>query len=286
MPLLLVAGTALVEFVTVAGGSAASPYPIFYFLLATCACCFLAQTEAAALLALIMIAYGSGLALIPGSHDSDLFRWVVFALALAVGGAFIGTVRAKHDQLASRLRTGSQWDPVTGFLNTRGFEEMLKREVERARRGHTRFGLLVAGVDGFVGHETRFGDQEGRKLLGVAAEAIARGKRVIDAVARLHEDEFALVATYTDETGAEALAERINNTARAALEPHGRLAMSLGIAIFPKHGDTPETLLAAARGALVDARELGGDRTLLAHTAEHSIESRMQADSVDVVTTA
>ncbi|MEA2398431.1 MAG: hypothetical protein QOK25_1987 [Thermoleophilaceae bacterium] len=284
--LLLAAGTALVAGVTLASDDSSSTYSIFYFLVATCAFCFLGWIGAVAQGALIAAAYTGTLVLghgMDGSHES---RWLVFLLVLAVGAVFIGVLRFKHDRLVAQLGEVSRVDPVTGLLNARGLDETLVREIERAKRSGSRFSVSVAAVDGFLGHQTRYGDAEGDRVVLVAGQAIAQGKRAIDSAARLEEDHFAVIATYTDERGAEELAQRVRDIANEALAARGAMAMSLGIAAYPRHGDTPAALIAAARAALAEARSLGGNRTLIARASEHSIEGRMQGGSAEVVATS
>lgn len=282
--LLLGFSTLGVAAVTVAGGGGASPYPILYFLVLASAACFLSWAEAAAQGALVAAAYTSSLLLAPGASDG--YRWPVFALAIAVGVVFISTLRHRHTRLLTRLGETTRADPLTGLLNARGMEETLVREIERARRSGSCFGLIVAAVDGYMGHVTRHGEAQARAVIVEAGRAIASGKRAIDSAGRLEDDHFALLTTYTDERGSAELAQRVRDIANEGLGAYGRLAMSLGIAGYPRHGTTPQDLLDAAHGALAEARELGGNRTLIARAPEHSIEGRMQGGSAEVVATS
>jgi diguanylate cyclase (GGDEF)-like protein len=282
--LLLGSITLSVAAVTVAGQDVTSPYPIFYFLVVASAACFLRWVEVVIQGGFVAIAYATSLALIPGGTHGD--RWEVWAVALAVGIGFIGVLRHKQNQLVQHFGEITRIDALTGLLNARGVEETLVREIERARRSDCPFGLMVAAVDGFLGHQVRFGDAEARAVIVQAGRAISEGKRAIDAAGRLEEDHFALLSTYTDERGAAELAQRVRDIANDGLEARGKLAMSLGIASYPRHGKTPEELLDAARGALAEARELGGNRTLVARAPEHSIEERMQGAPAEVLPTS
>src|SRR5207253_1866868 len=77
--LSLLAGTLVVEGITLASGNAASPYPLLYFLVATAAFCFLRPLEGALQAALILAAYSVGLVLAPPSVGSAPLRGVLFA---------------------------------------------------------------------------------------------------------------------------------------------------------------------------------------------------------------
>jgi diguanylate cyclase (GGDEF)-like protein len=283
--LLLGASTLLVGLLTLLGGNASNSYSILYFVVAACAFCFLTRFAATAHAALIAVAYGAGLVLVAGPDGPDSDRLVVFALALAVGGALIGTLRDRHDQVVARLRAHSRADQVTGLLNARGFDELLVKEIERARRSHSQFAVTLVAIDGLTAHRARFGESEADEVLRVATRSVADAKRALDCGARLPEG-LAILAPYTDQRGADTLADRIADTTRGPLEERGRLATSLGIAIYPRHGASGDALLAAARGALADAHRLDAGGALIASAPANSIEERMRGASAEVVTIA
>jgi diguanylate cyclase (GGDEF)-like protein len=275
---LLVAGTVLVEWVTLASGDVTSPYPILYFWVATCAFCFLSRIEAAAQGLLIAIAYAGGLVLSSDPNGSSVLRWSVFALALAVGGVFIGALRTKHDRLMDELRSVTRADPVTGLLDKRGFEDALANEIERVRRSGSRFGLIIGSIDRYEAIPA----SERRAVLATVGAAITAAKRDIDSGARLGDHEFAALATYTDERGADVLADRVCAIVREA--GVAKATMSLGVVCHPRHGATAEILLNAAREARDEAIALGGDRSLVAVSAADSIAARLLNPDVQIVT--
>jgi diguanylate cyclase (GGDEF)-like protein len=273
----LACGTLLLAAVPLTTGDPSAPFAVLYLCIATFAFCFLPRIEAAVHGALVTIAYGAGLLLVPGAHGSSPARFAIFALALAVGGGFIGTLRARHDRLMDKLRTVSRADELTGLLDRRGFDESLASELDRARRSGGRFALIVATVDAFEAipqpHRSR--------VLVTTARAIVDAKRTIDTAARLDECEFAVVATYTDERGADVLAERIRGY--AADSTNGETALSMGVVSYPRHGATIEILMVAARSARDDAVRLGGDRSLVAVSSADDIAARMHSADVRIL---
>jgi diguanylate cyclase (GGDEF)-like protein len=272
----LACGTVLVEWVTLATGDPSSLYPIMYFLVATCAFCFLSKAEAAAQGMFIAIAYAVGLALSPAVAGSNGLRAGAFALALVVGGTFIGTLRTKQDRLMAELRSVSRADPVSGLQDRRGFDEAIANELERVRRSGSRFGLIVGTIDDYESVPRA----DRRAVLAAAGAAIVSAKREIDAGARIDDCEFAVLATYTDERGADMLAERICSLLSAS--PGVRATMSIGVVSHPRHGATADILLSAARAARAEAADLGGDRSLVALSSADSIAARLNAE-VNVV---
>jgi GGDEF domain-containing protein len=275
--ILLACGTLLVEAVTLATGDSSSPYPVLYFLVATCAFCFLSKMEAAAQGLLIAVAYAAGLAISPVSRSSDPLRWAAFALALLVGGGFIGTLRIKHDRLIEELRSVSRADPVSGLLDGRGLYEAMANEIERVRRSGSRFGLILGTIDNWEAIPR----SERRAALAAAGAAITSAKREIDTGARIEECEFAVLATYTDERGADMLAERVCSIFRETAPASA--TMSLGVVSHPRHGATAEILVSTARDARDMAVGLGGDRSLVAYSSADSIAARVRDADVNIV---
>jgi diguanylate cyclase (GGDEF)-like protein len=68
----------------------------------------------------------------------------------------------------------------------------------------------------------------------------------------------------TEIDGATEFAERIRRKLAADALPAGRITLSLGVAAFPMHGDTPDQLIAEADAALYLAKRAGGDRVVAA----------------------
>jgi diguanylate cyclase (GGDEF)-like protein len=274
---LLAGATLAIGSITVASGDVSSPYPLLYFWVATSAFCFLRRIEAAAHALLIAGAYAAGLALAGGATGASVLRWTVLALALAVGGTFIGAVRARHDQLMDELRSVSRVDAASGLLDGRGFDEAIANELERARRSGSRFGVIRASVDGFDALPAA----ERRAVLARVGETIASAKRDIDVAARLDHDDFVVIATYTDERGAQVLADRICAGSR-----HDGATLSLGVVCHPRHGATAPVLLSAAREARDEATRVGGDRSIVAVSSADWIAARADAADVQVVSRA
>jgi diguanylate cyclase (GGDEF)-like protein len=274
---LLACGTLLVEWIVLAGGDPDSPYPVLYLWVATFAFCFLPRTEAAAHGVLVAVAYAVGLALVPGGRGSDFIRWILFSLVVAVGGGFIGTLRSRHDRLMENLRTVSRTDELTGLFDRRGFEDALASEIARTRGSGSRFAVIVATVDSF----DTIPEAKRNAILVATGRAIADAKRGIDTAARLGGCEFGVVATYTDERGADVLAERIRGYTFDATG--GGATVSLGVVSHPRHGGTADMLMIAARSARADAAGLGGDRTLVALSSADEIDARMGDVDVQVL---
>ena len=162
---------------------------------------------------------------------------------------------------ASRLAHG-----IARPLRVRG---RLRARAERARRSAAPLSLIVGDLDRFRRIEDLYGRAAGDAALERVARAIDGVKRGFDSAARVGGEEYALLAPDCDEHGGYMLAERVRTEVDGAVAgPHGRLTISFGVATFPFHGQTAESLLRAADQALYAAKRLGRNRTVISSAEE------------------
>ncbi len=185
----------------------------------------------------------------------------VCALALAfVALRLHGRVRQLRDRISDATRS----DPLTGLLNRRAFEELLELELERARRSGRPLSIIIGDLDGFAAVNEKLGHGAGDDALLVLAQDLAKWKRRVDQAARIGGEEFALLVPDTDERGAFILAERLRRAAhRSFSELAVPLTISFGVASQPEHGHDVAGLLRAADQAMMAAKELGRDRSVI-----------------------
>jgi diguanylate cyclase (GGDEF)-like protein len=151
-------------------------------------------------------------------------------------------------------------DLLTGLPNHLGFQSVLGRELARAKRTGQSLAVGLVDLDGLAVFNERHGEAEGDRVLRLAAECLATGVRSYDCVCRLGEDEFALVLPGMTAEPAAALVGRLSDTVGGWSEGDRRMTVSGGVAAFPEHAATVEELVRLAHGALMQAREAGGDR--------------------------
>jgi diguanylate cyclase (GGDEF)-like protein/PAS domain S-box-containing protein len=155
----------------------------------------------------------------------------------------------KQRELEDHLRQQASRDPLTGLANYRSLVDALDSEIKRSRRTGREFALQLFDLDDLKKINDRFGHPIGSQALCRLADALSMGCRDIDTAARFGGDEFALVLPETSPESADLVAQRIrNNLMNDRRGPE--LSVSVGIANYPKDGETIETLLAAADVAL------------------------------------
>ena len=159
-------------------------------------------------------------------------------------------------------------DGVTGVANHREFEAHLDRELLRARKTKEALALIMCDVDHFKEINDSVGHPAGDKVLRhLTRQILVPAVRPKDLVARYGGDEFVLVLRGADSRAAVAVAERIRRTvASQAVILDGKavsnLSLSLGVAVFPRDGDSREALVQAADQALYVAKRTGRNRVV------------------------
>ncbi len=239
----------------------------------------LADVTALLVMALLIvvgcIAYGLGLLIVrPLDRLTTGAREVAagdLAVDLPVGKGEVGYLTEVFNKMVDRLREGRHTmeellvtDPLTGLSNRRRLMERLQNEVQRSRRAKNSFAILMADVDHFKKFNDTHGHIAGDEALTVLAEVLQDGLREVDLVARYGGEEFLVVLPGTDIAGGVKAAERIRKRLAECSVAVGdksiKLTVSTGVAEFPVHGDSPESLILSADEALYEAKDAGRDR--------------------------
>jgi diguanylate cyclase (GGDEF)-like protein len=173
-----------------------------------------------------------------------------------------------------RIRFAAHHDDLTQLANRLMFQDRLRSALVSARAAGRGFALLYLDLDGFkLVNDTR-GHEAGDRLLVTVAERLRDSVRDSDTVARIGGDEFAIIQQFGDDpVAASSLAERLQEKISQPFDIIGgpqRVGVSIGIALYPQHGETPDALLRNADIALYRAKK-GGRNTF------RFFDSQMQA---------
>jgi diguanylate cyclase (GGDEF)-like protein len=182
-------------------------------------------------------------------------------------------------------------DELTGVRNRRFVREFLRQITSRASRESLQVTLLIFDIDNFKQYNDLYGHLVGDSILKQAAVLMQKCCRKQDVVGRIGGDEFAVVfwnlpadRTVALDNGPKTERRRIesehptqvinicerfrrelNKTDLPALGAEGKgvLAISGGLATFPRDGSTVEELFAQADKALLEAKRSGKNRVYL-----------------------
>ncbi|MDE3101760.1 MAG: EAL domain-containing protein [Chloroflexota bacterium] len=161
-------------------------------------------------------------------------------------------------ELVAELQVQALNDPLTSLPNRLLFQDRLRQQVYFSSRQAARFAVFVMDLDGFKEVNDTFGHQTGDRLLVTVGERLRTTLRESDTVARFGGDEFALlVPTADSEEKAVTAARRIQKALEAPFGLDGFLLnveASIGITMFPEHGEDPQTLVKRADAAMYVAK--------------------------------
>ena len=129
-------------------------------------------------------------------------------LALLEAFAEIAAVACRNATTADALATAARTDGLTGCLNHAAFQDGLRRELERAARTGRTLSVALFDLDDFKAVNESAGHLVGDEALRRVGHALRSVIRPYDLVARYGGDEFALVATDSDEHAAAEIAQR------------------------------------------------------------------------------
>jgi diguanylate cyclase (GGDEF)-like protein len=181
---------------------------------------------------------------------------MVGALVTAAIVVVVVYLRERLQSTADRLRELAERDPLTEIGNYRVLHERLEHELERHRGDEHALAVLLIDLDHFKQVNERLGHAAGDDVLRRVARTLQDAVREQDTVARQGGDEFAVLAPQTDAEGAAMLAGRLRQRLRRLQFAGDAIDATIGWAVYPADGQTPQALLAHA-----DSRLLGGKRT-------------------------
>ncbi len=147
------------------------------------------------------------------------------------------------------LRHAALHDALTGLPNRTLLQDRLDQAINAARRDGQSLAFLLLDLDRFKEVNDSFGHYHGDLLLRQVGPRLRDALRASDTVARLGGDEFAALLPATDETGAVGAAHKILAALDAPFAVEGEqfhVGASVGIALYPQHGDDAPTLLRRA----------------------------------------
>jgi diguanylate cyclase (GGDEF)-like protein len=184
------------------------------------------------------------------------------ATRLLTAAAGIAALALDRARLASLVEERGDWlarvagtDALTGLASRRTLDRVLELEIARAERLGTDVSVVVVDVDAFRATNAEAGTATGDDVLRAVAAVLAEHVRLVDTVARIGGDEFAVVAPGS---GGVVVARRVLDAVEALGPIGGRaVTVSAGIARFPVDGASASELLAAALAALAGARDSG-----------------------------
>jgi diguanylate cyclase (GGDEF)-like protein len=204
--------------------------------------------------------------------------WVMqsWLLVLLAGPLFTLTLyqrSALHSHIASQA---ALTDNLTGLGNHRAYQAALREGIADCERGGRPFSLCLVDVDNFKQVNDRYGHPVGDDLL-VLIGGLLRAPEHAQAF-RFGGDEFAVIFLL-DEMSAYREFEQIQQQlALMDASPGDPVTISIGIASYPAHADSPDELQRRADGALYWSKQHGKNRSCLYSPSVVRIYTREELD--------
>ncbi|MDP1667405.1 MAG: diguanylate cyclase, partial [Methylobacter sp.] len=194
-------------------------------------------------------------------------KWLIISVVKGDDGRithYVGT----HIDITERKAAEEQikqlafFDPLTQLPNRRLLQERLKHGIDVERRDGKQLALLMLDLDRFKSVNDSLGHMAGDELLQQVAARITTRLRDVDMVARLGGDEFIVLLEDIahPEDAARVAEEIIVDLSKPFCVEQGediQISASIGISLYPQHGDNPELLMDHADAALYQAKDAG-----------------------------
>ena len=179
-----------------------------------------------------------------------------------------------------RVRWAAGHDAMTGLPNRRFFQEQLQESLETAAATGRRVGLLVLDIDNLKEVNDDRGHDAGDALLRVFAERLRLAVRSTDTVARLGGDEFAVILhNLSEEDDVGAIITPILERLQIPFNHLGKsldCRASVGAALYPDQGESPDELMKNADLALYAAKlSHRGSMTMFAPDMRAEMQNRI-----------
>ena len=184
---------------------------------------------------------------------ASLMMTLSFMSLTSVMTLAIAALAAEYAVAEAQLRELVVTDPLTGLPNYRRLVEVLGLEIARANRNDRPCSVVFFDMDGLKRINDELGHLIGSRAVCRFAETLRAACRTTDTAARYGGDEFVAVLPDTDDEGAQLVIRRV--TERLAEDKDKpELSVSAGVAVYPRDGGTPTTLLSAADRALYSVK--------------------------------
>ncbi len=185
--------------------------------------------------------------------------------------AILRDVSERRAQIAA-LRHQALHDALTGLPNWSLLEDRLRQTVLGSARRDEVSALMMIDLDHFKDVNDTYGYVVGDAILREAGSRIERSVRATDTVARVGGDEFAvLLPAVGSRDVAERIARKVLTIFESPVDVDGHkfdIAASIGIALYPDHGDDSDTLHRRADIAMYVAKEAQSGYVVYAESSD------------------
>lgn len=208
-----------------------------------------------------LIYQGSYVGLLLVRSDDVTRTWADNELLLLHTVADQLAVAVNQAHLFAQMQQQALTDGLTGCYNRRSFELQLERDLHLATRMRQPLSLIMLDLDNFKHINDQAGHDAGDVALCMLADNLRAELRAVDTPARFGGDEFVIILPQANTEGAVLVAERLRKRIEQTDVPKfGKVTASFGVATFPTHASSRDSLVVAADRALYNSKNAGRNR--------------------------
>lgn len=177
-------------------------------------------------------------------------------------GIIFSIIKRQYSKRDDELFAQSLRDPLTGLANRTLLYDRLQQTIASAKRDKKSIALLLLDIDRFKEINNTLGHEYGDMILKQIEPRLREVVRETDTIARFGGDEFAIVLSIAHTGSVTRCLDKIMNSLHLPfyieeLKLSMGIEASIGIALYPNHGDDPETLIMHAEMAMYKAKKQG-----------------------------
>jgi diguanylate cyclase (GGDEF)-like protein len=185
---------------------------------------------------------------------------------------------ARRKRAEEEIHRLAYYDPLTGLPNRTLLNERLTQAIHMGEESNQAVALLLLDLDRFKDINDTLGHENGNRLLQQVAQRLQESLPRADTLARLGGDEFAAILAQADAEGAVAAAQVILDTLDEPCVLEGfslDVRASIGISVYPGHGQDATTLMQRADVAMYLAKEGHAGYAIYAPERDHYSPRRL-----------
>ncbi|MGB4406550.1 MAG: GGDEF domain-containing protein [Sphaerochaeta sp.] len=189
---------------------------------------------------------------------ASFISFVLILSVLSIVANYISSFQLK------RFKENSIRDHLTGLLNRRYFDVTLEDKVHRSESKEITYGVMLMDIDNFKKYNDQYNHATGDIILQKVSSFLVGTLEASAIACRYGGDEFAIIIIDTDYAHLYEIAQKLRTGAKQVditdtCKTGEQLSISIGLALFPENGNTPDLLMAHADRNLMLAKELGKD---------------------------
>jgi diguanylate cyclase (GGDEF)-like protein len=179
----------------------------------------------------------------------------------AVPGMYYSTMAAALQRANAELQNLALHDTLTKLPNRTLLEDRVEQAIATCKRADSACAVLFVDLGRFKAVNDSLGHPAGDALLRAAAERLRCVVRMEDTVSRVGGDEFVILLRSIVQTeDALAVARKVIHALSAPVRLQGhdlRVAPSVGVSVYPLHGDSAQALITNADAAMYHVKKTG-----------------------------